>query len=188
MADADWLLLKPAARRLVEDADLRAAQELFGGEDIDLESFAPKSAKDFEQLGRFVSIKFFNPHAKSAHYKLLLKALLKEALQSLEVQQVKDVETSIAGIRSDKLKEEKARAASSKGVPCSRTEPKLCLSHALWMSVCCLLSMPIMLGREHCAAYAICRLAFVVNRGGMCSYWEEEEFECWTWRRYSRVG
>ena len=109
------MALWPAACRLVEDADLRSAQDLFGGSDVSLDDFVPKSAKDFEQFGKLVSQKYLSPHVKSSHYKALLKALLKEALASLEVQQVKDVETSVAGIRADKVKEEKAKQASSKG-------------------------------------------------------------------------
>ena len=55
------------------------------------------------------------PHASSAHYKLMLKALLKAALAPSDVQLVKDTETCLAGIRSDKLKEERSRAVAAKG-------------------------------------------------------------------------
>ena len=103
------------ADRLVEDADLRSAQELFGDENVSLDTFTPKSAKEFEQFGRLVAQKYLFPHTKSAHYKALLKVLLKDALVALDVQQVKDIETSVAGIRSDKLKEDKAKHATVKG-------------------------------------------------------------------------
>ena len=108
-------IIQCADCRLVEDADLRSAEELFGGAAISLDDFTPKSAKEFEQLGRTVAAKYLAPHAKSAHYKSLLKALLKEALASLEIQQVKDIETSVAGIRADKVKEDKAKQTASKG-------------------------------------------------------------------------
>ena len=102
--------------RLVEDADLRSAQDLFGGEGISLDTFAPKSAKDYEQFARAVSQKYLAPHVKSSHYKTLLKVLLREALAASDVQQVKDVEASLAGIRSDKIKDEKAKQAAAKGM------------------------------------------------------------------------
>ena len=100
--------------RLVEDADLRTTQDLFGSE-VSLDDFVPKSAKDYEQYGRLLAQKYLAPHVKSSHYKSLLKTLLKDAVVSLDVQQVKDIETSVAGIRSEKLKEEKAKLATSKG-------------------------------------------------------------------------
>ena len=102
--------------RLIEDADLRSTQDLFGSPEISLEEFTPKSAKDFEQFGRAVAVKYLLPHLKSSHYKTLLKILLKEGLAASEVQQVKDLETSLAGIRSDKIKEEKAKQVTNKGV------------------------------------------------------------------------
>ncbi len=36
----------------------------------DLEGFIPKSAKDFEELGKLVAAKHLVPHAKSSHYKV----------------------------------------------------------------------------------------------------------------------
>ena len=102
--------------RLQEQSDLNAAKDLFGGgPEIDLETFAPKSVKDFEELARAVVAKYIQPHEKSAHFKALLKALLKCLLATSDVQTVKDLESCLAGIRSDKLKEEKAAAAAKKG-------------------------------------------------------------------------
>ena len=85
-----------------------------GGGDIDLDSFKPKSAKDFEDLASAVVIKYLAPHSKSSHYKTCLKALFRTALAPLTAQETKDVETSIAGVRSEKLKEEKLASASGK--------------------------------------------------------------------------
>lgn len=53
------------------------------------------------------------PHSKSSHYKTCLKVLFKKAVGPLTAQETKDVETSVAGARSDKLKEEKAAAAAA---------------------------------------------------------------------------
>ena len=59
----------------MEDADFRAAQELFGGQDLD--KMQPKSAKDFEDFAATLAHKYVLGHAKSAHYKSLVKALFK---------------------------------------------------------------------------------------------------------------
>ena len=59
----------------MEDADFRAAQELFGGQDLD--KMQPKSAKDFEDFAATLAHKYVLGHAKSAHYKNLVKALFK---------------------------------------------------------------------------------------------------------------
>lgn len=55
------------------------------------------------------------PWERDPKYKSLLKALVKGMLAECEVQQVKDLEACLAGIRADKLKEEKAAAAAKKG-------------------------------------------------------------------------
>eukprot|EP00887_Chlorella_sp_A99_P004207 scaffold15.g4207.t1 len=107
--------------RLIEEADYKATLELFAG-DRDLDSFLPKSARDFEELAALVAAKYVLPHARSPHYKLLAKQvrdageLLKHALSRPEVSSgdAKDIETSVAGLRSDKLREEKAAAAQGK--------------------------------------------------------------------------
>lgn len=50
-------------RRLVEDADLQAAKDLFGA-DLDLDKMQPKSAKDFEDLARALAAKYLHPHSR----------------------------------------------------------------------------------------------------------------------------
>ena len=50
-------------RRLVEDADLQAAKDLFGA-DLDLDRMQPKSAKDFEDLARALVAKYLHPHSR----------------------------------------------------------------------------------------------------------------------------
>ena len=112
----DPIAEKLRQQKLVEDADYQATMELFGKE-IDLDTFTPKSVKDFEDLGKAVAAKYLLPHARgavSAQYKAALKALMHTALHPLTSSEVKDVETSVAGVRSDKLKEEKAAAGGKK--------------------------------------------------------------------------
>ena len=60
--------------RLVEAADLAAAQDLFGGS-IDLDAMQPRSAKELEDFAAALAAKYMSPHAKSAHYKAFVKAV-----------------------------------------------------------------------------------------------------------------
>ena len=59
----------------MEEADFRAAQELFGGQDLD--KMQPKSAKDFEDFAVTLAHKYVLGHSRSPHYKALVKALFK---------------------------------------------------------------------------------------------------------------
>jgi len=107
-------------QRLVEEADLQNAKELFGGVSkgaSQLDAFQPKSLKDHEELARMVAEQYLLPHSKNQHYKTLLKAMLKQCCGAATVttQEVKDLETCIAGIKSDKLKQEKAAKDALKG-------------------------------------------------------------------------
>lgn len=89
--------------------------ELFGKK-IDLETFVPKSAADFEDLGKAVAAKYLVPHQKgnATQYKAGLKALLHAVLRPLSAAETKDLETLVAGVRADKLKEEKKAAGAGK--------------------------------------------------------------------------
>lgn len=111
----DPIAEKLRQQRLVEESDYTATMELFGT-DRDLESFIPKSTKDFEELGQALAAKYLLPHARGnpSGYKAGVKALLHAALRPLSAQETKDVETAVSGIRSEKLKEEKALAGGKK--------------------------------------------------------------------------
>lgn len=107
----DPIAEKLRQQRLVEESDFRNAQELFGS-DKTLDSLAPKSAKEFEEYGRLLAAKYLLAHSRSPQYKSLLKAVLKAALGPLPVQETKDLETTVAGIRADKVKAETAEKAA----------------------------------------------------------------------------
>jgi len=111
----DPIAEKLRQQRLVEDADYEATMDLFG-KSINLETFVPKSAKDFDDLGKAVAAKYLLPHSKgnAASYKAGIKALLHAALRPLTASEAKDVETVVAGIRSDKIKAEKAAVGGKK--------------------------------------------------------------------------
>lgn len=112
----DPMAEKLRQQRLVEEADLQSAKELFGGGQGSpasaLDSFEPKSLKDHEELARLIAQQYLLPHSKNQHYKTLLKALLKQACPPVGLPEVKDLETCLAGIKSEKLKEEKAAKAN----------------------------------------------------------------------------
>jgi len=69
--------------RLVEEADFRAAQELFGGQDLD--KMQLKSAKDFEDFAANLAHKYVLVHSRSPHYKSLVKGLFKVSTMCLEL-------------------------------------------------------------------------------------------------------
>lgn len=116
----DPLAEKMRKQRLVEAADLRVAQDLFGS-NTPLDKMQPKTLKEFESFGRTVALQYLKPHEQASHYKTLLKALLKSALENLPLQETKDLETTIAGIRSDKIKADAADKAAAKKVGKKKT-------------------------------------------------------------------
>ena len=69
--------------RLVEEADFRAAQELFGGQDLD--KMQLKSGKDFEDFAANLAHKYVLVHSRSPHYKSLVKGLLKVSAMHLDL-------------------------------------------------------------------------------------------------------
>ena len=71
--------------------------------------------KDHEELARLVAEQYLLPHSKNQHYKTLLKAIVKQCCGPVSLQEVKDLETCMAGIKSDKLKQEKAAKEAQKG-------------------------------------------------------------------------
>ena len=81
--------------RLVEEADFRAAQELFGGQDLD--KMQLKSAKDFEDFAANLAHKYVLVHSRSLHYKSLVKGLFKVSAMHLELSNAtRGVLTSLA--------------------------------------------------------------------------------------------
>ena len=174
---------QPPCHRLIEDSDLKAAQELFGGQeklDVKLDEFSPKTAKDFEILGRVLASTYVIPHASSQHYKGLLKALVKAVLAPSDTQFVKDVETTLAGLRTEKLKEERAKATAAKGVACL---PWSCFVVVVCHLECCL---PYIWLKACHAAHSllpgICHLCGMIVFEYLCMMGrcrEEEDPQCW---------
>ncbi|KAK9828592.1 hypothetical protein WJX72_000930 [[Myrmecia] bisecta] len=109
----DPIAEKLRQQRLVEEADFQATKELFG-EDISLDDFIPKSNKDFEDFGKALAQKYLLPHSKSDKYKAMMKALLKYAMPPVGLQETKDLEACLAGIRAEKIKEDNAAKNAKK--------------------------------------------------------------------------
>lgn len=102
-------------QRLVEESDFSSTRDLFGDVPTKtLESLLPKSLKDFEEYAELLCQKYLLPHQQNKNYKALLKAVVKTALGPLTSQEVKDIETSAAGVRSDKFKAEQAAKKGTK--------------------------------------------------------------------------
>ncbi len=70
----------------MEASDLRAAQDLFGGAGTALDKMQPKTLREFEAFGRTLALQYLKPHEQAPHYKSLLKAVLKSALENLPLQ------------------------------------------------------------------------------------------------------
>jgi translation initiation factor 3 subunit J len=115
---ADPIAEKLRQQKLVEEADLKAAIELFGSEedfkDFNLETFEPKNAKDFEKLATASVKKHFYTHRNSPHYKVAVKTFIKVALSEFPGADVKEIESHVAALRNEKIKKEKEMQQKSK--------------------------------------------------------------------------
>ena len=80
-----------------------AARELFGGLKP-LESFLPKTLTEFQNYAGELVGRAVVTHKESKHYKEFLKALIKAAVEPLSVDETKDLETMLAGVKTDKIK------------------------------------------------------------------------------------
>eukprot|EP00798_Chlamydomonas_sp_ICE-L_P003900 gene3900-13970_t len=103
---------KARLQRLIEKADLEAAKDLFAGASgVILDVFLPKSVKDFEEYAQTIVAKFAHCHKDSKNYKAFIKSLMKHVCASLPSGEVKEIETTIAIVRQDKMKAEMAEVA-----------------------------------------------------------------------------
>jgi translation initiation factor 3 subunit J len=120
-------------QRLVEESDLRAAQELFGSggggaagaggsgagneqqqmrRRLEQVGLLPKALKEFEEIGQLAAKLHVLPHAGAKHYKALVKSLLRAACEPLSAEDSKEIETAASAVRADKVKADKAAAAA----------------------------------------------------------------------------
>ena len=106
---------KARRQKLVEEADLAAAKELFGtdGEEIDLTTYNPRSEKEFTKFGNLLATKFLVPVKESGFFKETVKAFVKSAAKYMSAADVKEVEATIVALRNEKVKAEKADAIAT---------------------------------------------------------------------------
>lgn len=106
---------KARRQKLVEEADLAAAKELFGtdGEEIDLTTYNPRSEKEFTKFGNLLATKFLVPIKESAFFKETVKAFVKSAAKYMSAADVKEVEATVVALRNEKVKAEKADAIAT---------------------------------------------------------------------------
>ncbi|GAX80524.1 hypothetical protein CEUSTIGMA_g7962.t1 [Chlamydomonas eustigma] len=112
---------KMRQQRLIEQADYVAAKELFGGMQLDggldIDKFLPKTVKDCEDYAAALAAKYILGHKDGKNYKALLKTLIEEACHPLSAADSKEVESYVANVRMNKVKEEQAAAAKAKSAP-----------------------------------------------------------------------
>lgn len=102
-------LEKMRQARLQEEADFQHTLDTFGDTAAaKLDKMIPKSEKDFEEFSALLVGRYITPHKRSAKFKFFLKCLVKLAADGLDSQEVKDVESSLASVRVQKSKQEKA--------------------------------------------------------------------------------
>ncbi|GHP10984.1 hypothetical protein PPROV_000971400 [Pycnococcus provasolii] len=131
---ADPVAEKLRQVRLQEEADLKAAKELFGcegEEEKNLSDIIPKTNSEFEEYGLLVAATYVKTHEKAsqANYVALIKGLLRRSVASLKSDAIKEIESSVIAMRNERLKEEKA--ATSKKKNATKNQKKSLNSGAL---------------------------------------------------------
>lgn len=116
-AAADPATEKSRRQAAVEAADLAAAFELFGtggGGGAGGAPVVPTSAKEAESYGSALAARYVAvPLASSSHLKTVVKAFLRTALADVDAATAKEVESTAAGVRADKVKAEAAAKAAA---------------------------------------------------------------------------
>lgn len=88
-----------------------------GGPGAELDAMQPKTKAEFEKYADVLVAAYGTRHKDSKQYKLFVKQVARGLCESLEPEEVKDVETALAGVRSAKLKAAReAKAQEKKGV------------------------------------------------------------------------
>jgi translation initiation factor 3 subunit J len=105
---------KARRQAAVEAADLAAAFELFGTGPA---APPPATAKEAEEYGKSLALKYVVPLSAAPHLKTVLKAFLRAALASADAALAKDIESTAAGVRAERVKAEaaSAKAAAARG-------------------------------------------------------------------------
>ncbi|KAM3870553.1 eukaryotic translation initiation factor 3 subunit J-A-like [Diretmus argenteus] len=99
---------KLRVQKLQEEADLELAQEAFGVSNnvTGIDAISPSSKDDFTEFEKLLKDKI-SPYEKSVHYSTFLESLFRDLCLSLEVEEMKKINTSITLLLSEKQKQEK---------------------------------------------------------------------------------
>jgi len=116
---SDPLAEKMRQQRLVEQSDLMSARDLFGtsgsGSMSALDTMVCKTKEDYEKYGELVSKTYLCHYQQhpGAHYKPMMKSLLKAALAGSSAGELKDMALFVAKLQEDKAAQEAAAKAAS---------------------------------------------------------------------------
>jgi len=97
---------KLAQQRLQQEAELGTIAETFGaGREVnELDRFIPVKKEDYKKFGKMVAQQYVVvQHGKpGAHYKVLIKSLMREVAEPCTASDLRDLETEVAKLRKEK--------------------------------------------------------------------------------------
>ena len=150
--DEDDATKRLRLRRAEQDADLRNAEDLFGGIGISkrnltvgaavpidgkdpnntvdlgaLPLFNPVTKLQFEQL-RNTMVPLLGAHSSKAHYVLFLQEFSKQLARDLPSDQIKKIASTLTALSNEKMKEEKAADKSGKKSKAQKTKTTLAMA------------------------------------------------------------
>eukprot|EP01105_Mastigella_eilhardi_P020673 TRINITY_DN4942_c0_g1_i1.p1 TRINITY_DN4942_c0_g1~~TRINITY_DN4942_c0_g1_i1.p1 ORF type:complete len:237 (-),score=105.78 TRINITY_DN4942_c0_g1_i1:111-767(-) len=104
----DPVLEKQRRQRIVEEADLKNASDMFGAASKagEIDRFIPKSAEDFLQLSAMISERVL-PYYTNLHYTDCVKDLMKRIATPMRLEDLKALSSCLNTIINDKIKEAK---------------------------------------------------------------------------------
>ena len=96
-------------QKLLEDADLQNAEDLFGtGPSAKKEATKElKTLSDFKNYGDQLVFKHVKAYKENKHFAAMIKAFLRSALKESPSKLVKEIETSVVTLRNERVKAEK---------------------------------------------------------------------------------
>ncbi|XP_061077797.1 eukaryotic translation initiation factor 3 subunit J-A-like isoform X2 [Conger conger] len=106
---------KLRVQQLQEEADLELAKDAFGISNnvTGIDAMSPSSKDDFTEFEKLLKEKI-SPYEKSVHYSSFLESLFRDLCISLEVEDLKKINTSLTMLLSEKQKQEKNKAKKKK--------------------------------------------------------------------------
>ncbi|XP_031420563.1 eukaryotic translation initiation factor 3 subunit J-A isoform X2 [Clupea harengus] len=112
----DEIAEKIHLKKLQEDSDLELANDTFGvvsNHVTGIDAINPSSKDDFTEFEKLLKDKIM-PYEKSIHYSSFLESLFRNVCLSLEVEDLKKINTSLTVLLSEKQKQEKNKGKKKK--------------------------------------------------------------------------